>query len=73
MTLTKSQIIEAIAKQNGYTRQKSTETVETIIEIIKSALVYGTFITACRPSLNHRHTNLGLIREIKMWSSWAKC
>ena len=41
MTLTKSQIINAIAEQNGFTRQKSTETVETILELIKSTLASG--------------------------------
>jgi hypothetical protein len=38
MPLTKYQIINAIAEQNGFTRTKSSETVETILEIIKSTL-----------------------------------
>ena len=41
MTLTKSHLIDAIAEQNGFTRKKSTETVETILEIIKSTLESG--------------------------------
>jgi integration host factor subunit alpha len=41
MTLTKSQIIDAIAEKNGFTRKKSLETVETILEIIKSTLASG--------------------------------
>ncbi len=41
MTLTKSHLINAIVEQNGYTRIKSTETVETILEIIKSTLASG--------------------------------
>jgi integration host factor subunit alpha len=41
MTLTKSHIINAIAQQNGFTKKKSTETVETILEIIKSTLASG--------------------------------
>jgi len=41
MILKKSQITEAIAKQNGLTKIKSTETVETILEIIKSTLTSG--------------------------------
>ena len=41
MTLTKSQITDAIAEQNGFTRKKSTETVETILELIKSSLASG--------------------------------
>ncbi len=38
MTLTKFHLIDAIAEQNGFTRKKSSETVETLLEIIKSAL-----------------------------------
>jgi len=41
MALTKFQITKAIAEQNGYTRKKSTETVETLLEIIKSTLASG--------------------------------
>ena len=41
MTLTKSHFIDAIAEQNRFTRKKSTETVEIIIEIIKSTLASG--------------------------------
>ena len=41
MTLTKSHLVDAIAEQNGFSKKKSTETVETILEIIKSTLVSG--------------------------------
>ena len=41
MTLTKSHLVESIAQQNGFTRKKSNETVETILEIIKSTLASG--------------------------------
>ncbi len=41
MALTKSHLIEAIAEQNGFTKIKSIETVETILELIKSALASG--------------------------------
>ncbi len=41
MTLTKSYLIDAIAEQNGFTKKKSTETVETILELIKSTLASG--------------------------------
>lgn len=41
MTLTKSQITNAIAEQNGFTKKKSTETVETILELIKLSLESG--------------------------------
>ena len=41
MTLTKCHLVDAIAEQNGFSKKKSTETVETILEIIKSTLVSG--------------------------------
>ena len=41
MALTKPHLIDAIAEQNGFTRKKSTETVEIILEIIKSKLASG--------------------------------
>jgi integration host factor subunit alpha len=41
MTLTKAQIVEAISRQNNYTKKKSSDAVETILELIKSSLVSG--------------------------------
>jgi integration host factor subunit alpha len=41
MTLTKSYLIDAIAEQNGFSKKKSAETVETILELIKSTLASG--------------------------------
>jgi integration host factor subunit alpha len=41
MTLTKCHLVDTIAEQNGFSKKKSTETVETILEIIKSTLVSG--------------------------------
>ena len=41
MTLTKSHITDTIVLQNGFTRKKSTETVETILELIKSTIESG--------------------------------
>jgi integration host factor subunit alpha len=41
MALTKSQIINNIAQQNRFIRKKSTETVETILELNKSNLAAG--------------------------------
>jgi integration host factor subunit alpha len=41
MTLTKAQIIEMIAEQNGFAKNKSIEIVENLIEIIKRTLVSG--------------------------------
>ena len=48
MTLTKSHLINTIAEQNGFTRKKSTETVEIIIEIIKSKLASGEDVLISR-------------------------
>ena len=41
MTLTKAGIVETISEENGYTKNKSFEMVETLLEIIKSALESG--------------------------------
>ena len=41
MTLKKADIVEAVAKQNGYTLNQSFEVVESLLEIIKSALESG--------------------------------
>jgi integration host factor subunit alpha len=41
MTLTKANIIDAIAEANGFPRNKASETVETLLEIIKGTLVSG--------------------------------
>ena len=41
MKLTKAQIIEEISKRNGFTRTKSSETLETLIKIIKRTLGSG--------------------------------
>ena len=40
-TLTKAQIIDTVAERNGFTRKKSIETVETLLELIKSELESG--------------------------------
>ena len=41
MTLTKAHIIDSVHNQVGYSRPKSTEIVETLLEIIKAALETG--------------------------------
>jgi len=41
MTLTKSNIIDAVASENGYPHKKATEIVESILDIIKSELEAG--------------------------------
>ena len=41
MTLTKSNIIDAVAEENGYSRKNASETVEAVFDIIKSTLASG--------------------------------
>ena len=41
MTLTKKEIIEAVAEETGFPKNQSVELVETLIEIIKKTLVSG--------------------------------
>ncbi|MGA8178446.1 MAG: integration host factor subunit alpha [Desulfobacterales bacterium] len=41
MTLTKIQIVESVQNQTGFPKSKSSEIVETLLEIIKSTLVSG--------------------------------
>ena len=41
MALTKVQVIEEVMKRNGFTRKKSTETVEILLELIKRSLESG--------------------------------
>jgi nucleoid DNA-binding protein len=38
MVLTEAQIVEEISIRNGFTKKKSIETVETLLEIIKQTL-----------------------------------
>ena len=40
-TLTKALIIDAVAERNGFTRKKSIETVEILLELIKQSLASG--------------------------------
>ena len=40
-TLTKAHIIEAVTERIGYTRQKSIETIEILLELIKQFLESG--------------------------------
>jgi integration host factor subunit alpha len=41
MTLTKSQIIEEVRANNRLTKKQSSETVETLLEIMKETLISG--------------------------------
>ncbi len=40
-TLTKAHIVDAVIEANGFTRRKSVETIETMLELIKSTLESG--------------------------------
>jgi integration host factor subunit alpha len=48
-TLTKTHIVEVVAEANGFTRRKSVETVETVLELIKRSLESGedVLISGC--------------------------
>ena len=48
MTLTKAHIVEAVAKQNGYPKNQSFETIETLLEIIKRTLESGEDVLVSR-------------------------
>ena len=41
MTLTKTDLIEKVRDKNGLSKKKSSETVETLLEIVKQALASG--------------------------------
>ena len=41
MTLTKAQIVEALAEQNNHVKKESDNTIETLLEIIKRTLESG--------------------------------
>ena len=40
-TLTKAHIVEAVAEADGFSRRKSVEIIETLLELIKSTLESG--------------------------------
>jgi integration host factor subunit alpha len=48
MTLTKANIVEAVAEQIGYTKNQSFELVETLLEIIKRTLESGEDVLVSR-------------------------
>ena len=48
MILTKANIIDAIAEANGFPKNKATETVETLLELIKSTLASGEDVLISR-------------------------
>ena len=50
MTLTKAQIVEKISTSTNSSRNKSIETVETLLEIIKQTLISPLCQDSCRMS-----------------------
>ena len=48
MTLTKANIVEEVAEQNGYTKNRSFEMIETLLEIIKRTLESGEDVLVSR-------------------------
>jgi len=62
MTLTKNDIIEEIRTKNGFSRNKSIETVETLLEVIKGTLVSGEDVLISsfgKFCVNHRKERKG--------------
>jgi integration host factor subunit alpha len=41
MALTKADIITEVVSENGYSQRQATETVETLLELIKKTLGFG--------------------------------
>ena len=54
MVLTKAQIVETICNQIGFSKNRSSEIVETLLELIKSTLESGEDVLI---------SNLGKFRE----------
>jgi len=48
MSLIKANIVDTIAEANGFPRNKASETVETLLKIIKSTLVSGEDVLISR-------------------------
>ena len=68
MTLTKAYLIEVIKNQNGFTRKKAADTIETMLEIIKETLVsgddvlisgFGKFCVKCKDRRRGRNPATG--------------
>jgi integration host factor subunit alpha len=48
MTLIKAHIVESLAKQNGYPKDQSFDTIETLLDIIKRTLESGEDVLISR-------------------------
>jgi len=70
MTLTKSGIVTAIQSENGYSLQKATDIVETLIEIIKSTLISGNDVMISGFGLSRisKMNNLYLIYMVSFYA-----
>jgi integration host factor subunit alpha len=67
-TLTKTRIIDAVAVGNGFSRKQASDTVETVLELIKQALEsgsdvlisgFGKFIVKQKAERKGRNPNTG--------------
>ena len=47
-SITNANIIEAVAQNNGYTQQNASETVEILLELIKSTLKDSEYVLISR-------------------------
>jgi integration host factor subunit alpha len=62
MALTKIQIVEAVQNQTGFTNNRSSELVETLLEIIKSTLASGEDVLVSKFgkfNVNHKNERRG--------------
>jgi nucleoid DNA-binding protein len=65
MTLTKANIAEALADQNGYSKEQSFDTVEIFLEIIKSVLESGKDIVRSEILMDGCFYRIGLNLKLK--------
>ena len=54
MALTKIQLVESIHNQIGFTQKRSSEIVETLLEIIKGTLASGEDVDSANSVLNRK-------------------
>ena len=62
MKLTKTQLVESIQNQTGFTQKRSSEIVENLLEIIKGTLISGEDVLISnfgKFSVNHKDERRG--------------
>ncbi len=62
MTLTKANIVDAVAEQIGYTKNQSVDTIESLLELIKRTLESGEDVLISRFGkfcVNEKHERRG--------------